>query len=951
MCNKCYTPLHLHTNFSPDGLGTIENMMDYASSVGFKSLAITDHGTCGGHISFWSAARDRGIKTLFGNEMYIVHNGRRGHITVLARNTDGYNNLLKLNNLSYTKKDRGFPTITIDDISDYRDGLIVLSGCSASPLYHGTDADAMTFAGALYDILGSNFYAEVMGVIAEDNYSRPAMIAKRLGLKMVITNDTHFTRKQDANAHTIMCISRKGFDYTSGELYLKTRSEMLGTKFLQKYAGSVLLEKLLDNTNILADEIEEIDLSGEPLLPSASSGIDIIAEAYANENGQWHKTRVDNTKRLDYEVGVIKKQSLVDYFTILYDIVEFCKDNGIAVGPGRGSGAGSYFLYLLGITDIDPIEHGLMFERFLNPERSDMADFDLDVEANRRDEVIEYANKKWGAWPIANYSTYSHASLIRDIGRFFNVPLNEVSVAAESEDEEVLEKFFAKCETTHSTAGVSKKLVSADARRAYDVMLGQIRHRGKHAGGVVIATRPVPIEDEKVAWTEGVHSRELTMAGLVKYDILGVTALSQLEEMKKISGVNPGNPWDSDAPEVFESIFQYGRTEGVFQFGGSSGIVELTKKVAPTSLADLSAINALYRPGPLDSGMAWKYPSYKDKPRSIHPDIDAILKETYGVIVYQEQVMAIVAKITGGSLADADNARKIISKGKPGDKAWEKKMRELQRHFKDKGYANYPKTLVNSLWEEIVTFGRYGFNKSHSTAYSLVSYRMAWFKHNYPTAFYTALLNGDGDNADQWLYAAAKDGIKIKHPDINNSGVKWTTDGVGIYAPLVALKYFGEKQASEFVLIRNEHGKYRDFSELEAVPKRVLNSRVRRQLYLGGALNGISGDIASYIPAFEEVIKMSKAEKEVEALGYRLPGDMFIDFFNKEAGLGRIVGFVSDIEKRNKGRGDYYVIRLTPKNTFWTRDAAKALKLSAWDLVSVDVNGNGEGKNIWRKRE
>jgi len=517
--------------YSPDGLGTIENMMDYAKSVGFKSIAITDHGTCGGHVSFWSAAKDRGIKTLFGNEMYIVHNGKRGHITVLARNTEGYENLIALNNLSYTQKDRTFPTIKVE---------------------HGTEADAMKFAGALYDILGRDgFYAEVMGVIDEDNFTRPQMIAKRLGLQMVITNDTHFTRKQDANAHTIMCMSRKGFDYTSGDLFLKTRDEMLGTKFLQRYAGNALLEELLDNTNKLASTFEEIDLSGEPKLPSASSEVNIFQIAVDKQAS----LSTSFSSRLDYEMKVIERQGLVDYFTILYDIVQFCKKEGIAVGPGRGSGAGSYFLYLLGITDIDPIEHGLMFERFLNPDRSDIADFDLDVEANRRDEVIEYANKKWGAWPIANYSTYSHASLVRDIGRFFRVPLSEVAIVADSEDEKVIEKLFNQCEIIHGTNGTSKKLTPADARRAYDVMLGQIRHRGKHAGGVVIATRSVPIEDDKVAWTEGVHDRQLSTVGLVKYDILGVTAFSQLEEMKKITGVNPGNPWDADAQEVFESIF------------------------------------------------------------------------------------------------------------------------------------------------------------------------------------------------------------------------------------------------------------------------------------------------------------------------------------------------------------------------------------------------------------
>lgn len=933
-----YVPLHLHTNFSPDGLGTIDNMMQYASAIGFNTLAITDHGTCAGHVSFWSSAKNFGIKSILGNELYILYNGKRGHITCLARNRTGYENLLKLNNHSYTQKDRGFPVVTLDDISLYSDGLIFLSGCSASPLYSGTEYDAVSFAGSLYDIVGKgNFYAEVMGVIAEDNYSRPKIISERLGIPLLITNDTHFARKIDYNAHTIMCISRKGFDYSSKQLYLKSYDEILNTGFLKQYAGSTVLKELLQNTVVLADEIEHIDLSASPLLPSASSSIDIISIARENSTNE----------RLEYEISVIEKQGLVDYFTILYDIVLFCKKNSIKIGPGRGSGAGSCFLYRLGITDIDPIENGLLFERFLNPGRSDLPDFDLDIETNRRDEVIHYANEKWGAFPIANYSTYSHASLIRDIGRFFSVPISDVNKYAETEDEAELEVFFQKCNTKHTTAGVSRDITPSDARRAYEVMLGQVRHRGKHAGGVVITTRPVPIEDGLVAWTEGIKDRQLSTAGLVKYDILGVTALSQLAEMESITGLSAGSPWDSDSEDVYKSIFHSGRVEGIFQFGGSSGIVELTKLLKPSSLSELSAINALYRPGPLDSGMTFKYPDYKKNPRKVHPDIDGVLEETFGTIVYQEQVMEIVSIITGGSLADSDNARKIISKGKKGDPVWEAKMRELELHFKTKGAIKY-KEIVNSLWDEIVTFGRYGFNKSHSSAYSLVSYRMAWFKHYHPYAFYTALLNGDQENADTWLYSAAIDGIKVKHPDINTSGVKWVTDSSAIYAPLTALKFFGEKQATEFVGIRNSHGVFRSFEELEKiVPKRVINSRVRKQLYLGGALNNISGNILSYIPELSGLTPLNQSEREIEAMGFRLPGDSFVDFFNKEAKLGKMVGFVSEVEKRNKGRGDYFVVRLSPKNSFWTKRPAD--KLSKWDLISADVNDKGEATSITRR--
>lgn len=933
-----YTPLHLHTNISPDGLGTIDRLIRVASERGFKSLAITDHGTCGGHVSFWSAAKKNGIKTIFGNEMYLMHNGKRGHLTVLARDNEGYKNLLSLNNLSYTKKDKGYPTVNLEDISRYSSGLIILSGCSASPLYHGSEAEAISFAGSIYDIVGrENFYAEVMGVIEEDNFTRPSLISKKLGIEMIITNDTHFAEKKDSKAHTIMCMSRKGFDYTSEQLYLKTEEELLNTTYLRRYAGLELLEKLINNSGILAGNIIDIDLSATPLLPS-TSGIDIISIAR-------NKCNPLNTQRLEYEISVINSLGLVDYFSILYDIVNYCNKSGIKIGPGRGSGAGSYFLYLLGITRVDPIEYGLIFERFINPTRKDMADFDLDIEASRRDEVIKYANDKWEAWPISNYSRYSHSSLIRDIGRFFNVPLSVVSEVSASESPELLNKFFDLCEIKHSTSGVSKTFSPDDARHAYNVMEGQVRHRGKHAGGVVIATRDVPLENGQVAWTEGVSSRELTTVGLVKYDILGVTALTQLALMEEYSGKVPETLTDK---AVYDSIFCSGRTEGIFQFGGSTGIVQLTKQVAPKSILDLSVINALYRPGPLDSGMAWKYPEYKKNPRKIHPDIDSILSETSGVIVYQEQVMSIVAMLSGGSLADADDARKLISKGKPGDIVWEQKMREFEDVFKAKGYKNYEKSIVDLVWNEIITFGRYGFNKSHSTAYSIISYNMAWYKHYYPCYFYTALLNGDSENAEEWIYSAVKDSIRIKHPDINKSGLHWTTDGNIIYAPLTSLKFFGEKQAGEFIKYRNNHGPFNTIEELSRVPKVIINSRVRKQLYLGYALHNISGDISSYIPDFSCASQLPKVDREVEALGYRLPGEDFIDFFNTEASSGKLVGFVSEVEKRNKGKGDYFVVKLTPKSSFWTKK--NVTKLKKWDLISATVN-KGEATEIWRKRE
>jgi DNA polymerase-3 subunit alpha len=942
MCNN-FVPLHLHTDYSGDGLGTIENMFQYASEKGFTSLAITDHATCGGHVEFWSAANAHDIKPIFGNEIYYMHNGRRGHLTILSSGKVGYENLIGLNNASQINKERGFPLTTLELLDKYNKGLIVLSGCSASPLYFGDENDALLWASQIYDIFGSErFYAEVMGVFTEDNYSRPSMIAKRFGLTKVVTTDTHFVRKQDFKAHRIACISRKGFDYSSQELWLKTRDEILGTKWLTAKASQAQLEELLDNTVALAEKIEAFDLSAPAKLPKTDGSIDIVSLVGGKKIASNYK------KRLDYETGVIVKQGLVDYFTILFDLVSFCKDKNIKVGPGRGSGAGSLFLYLLGITDVDPIENGLIFERFLDVNRSDMPDFDLDIQADRRDEVIEYMNKKWGGLPVANYSTYSHSSLIRDIGRFYSVPLALVGETSDSESEEQLEKFFAACNTVHTSGGETIKFSPEDARRAYKVMLGQVRHRGKHAAGVVVVTRSVPIEDEKVAWYEGIKSRQLTQVGLVKYDILGVSALSILAELERTTGKTPVE----NDHKVFTEVFCSGKLDGIFQFSGSAGIAELTMKVQPKSINDLSAINALYRPGPMDSGMMQKYPDYIANPRKIHPKIDEILAETNGVMIYQEQVMAIVAVVTGGNLADADKARKIISKGKKGDPIWEGKLRELEEHFKNEGVKNFPKNIVNMLWKEIVTFGRYGFNKSHSISYSILSYRMAWYKLYFPGYYYAALLNNDSERANEWLIAAALSGVKLKMPDVNFSGLNWIFDSGTLFAPLTALKFFGEKQVSAFLEERNKmpNKKFDSLDELNKVPRRILNERVRKQLFIANSLSSLTGDIRSFIGDIDEVVSLTKIEREMQSIGFRLPDKDFVDFFTKETSQGRVAGFVSSKEKRNKGRGDYYVIKLNPAKTFWTKNVNAAEKISESDLISADVNNGGEAKNIWRKK-
>lgn len=961
---KEYVPLHVHTMYSPDGLGSIAQLVDFAAK-NFRAMAVTDHGTLSGAAEFWSFAKAANLRPIFGNEIYMLHGGKRGHLTVLANGEQGFRSLVALNNKAHENIDsRGFPITTLEMLEEYNKGLTVLTGCAASPLYYGEEKDGLQFASQLYDIFGSGrLFAEVMGVFHEDNVSRPLFVAKKLGLKVVVTTDSHFVRPEQAGAHKVVTQCRKGYDYSSAELYLKTGEELIQTTWLKNALEESDILKFMKNTIEVADGLESFDLAAPPTLPKADvieiEGIrvNILEKAEATlDDYTMMATRFDwptIKRRFDQEVETIKDLGLVDYFSILYDIVQFCKRSGIKIGPGRGSGGGSLVLYLLGITEIDPLEHGLLFERFLSKSRRDMADFDLDVDAEQRQKVLDYAKVRWGALPIANFATYSNASLIRDLGRLYNVPKEIVEKAAElgDTDDDVLEEFFAYCKPTALKSGLL--LSNQDARTAYNSMLTQVRHMGKHAGGVVIATRPVPIEHGLVVWTEGVKARVLSQVGLVKYDILGVTALSQLQEMENLTGVQPGEPWDSDAENVYKKIFWTGETTGVFQFSGSQGIVDLTKQVKPESLADLAAINALYRPGPLDSGMAWEYPKAKSASRKLHPDVDEILKDTYGIIVFQEQVMALVALITGGSLEDADDARKLISKGKPNDPVWREKMRKLEGHFREEGEKRFDPKLVDKLWSEIVTFGRYGFNKSHSVAYSLLAYRMAWFKNYYPGAFYTALLNSDQESAQKWVYDAALHGVNIVPPHINFSETKWRWDKVNdvIYAPLSVIKFFGVKGALEVIKEREKiGGEFSNLSQLKAIPKKSLNKRALKLLYYASAFRGVDGAIGSLISDYGDLPILADSEAQLEAFGFILPTARIVQFLKGETAAGRVAGFVMEIEGRDKGKGKYNVYRLAPSGMFWSKDPKILAGIKEGDCVSAMPSNFGSGESVRKLR-
>jgi DNA polymerase-3 subunit alpha len=475
---------------------------------------MTDHGTLANAVAFWSACDEAEIKPILGMEAYLLYEGRRHHLTLLSLNEEGFNNLVHLDTESHTERYiGGYPLITLDALHKRNSGLVALTGCASSAIYHGEYEDALRYAGDLTETLGKeNVLAEVMFVGTHDTWTRPLEIARRLGLGHVITNDSHYPCREQFAAHQAICTARKGFTYDSQQLWLKSWHEIVWEG--QKFVGEDTVHHGLINTLGVADKVDKWSMKSPPSLPFIPEVEERLTQALRSaliadveKKGQ-QKQRL---ARLRSEFRILHEKKFLDYIFILWDIVSWAKRQGIVVGPGRGSGGGSYVLYLLGITTVDPLEFGLIFERFINPARADYPDVDVDFESDRRQEVMNYAADTWGTIPIATYACYSHKSAIHDIARVLHIPKDLELPAADSARE-----------SANFDAFIDDK---PEALSTYNTMLGQIRHRGKHAAGVIIPNRPVPIEragDELVAaWAEGMNTKDLSKVGIVKYDILG----------------------------------------------------------------------------------------------------------------------------------------------------------------------------------------------------------------------------------------------------------------------------------------------------------------------------------------------------------------------------------------------------------------------------------------------
>lgn len=940
-----YVSLHTHTDASSDGAGTVESLVKRASEIGMSALAMTDHATLANAVAFWGACQDHEVMPIFGMEAYLLYKGTRHHMTILSLSERGFNELIGVSTNAYINRYvEGYPLIELSDFTGNED-LFILTGCASSAIHAGLDEHGLMYVYDLIDTFGRfRVGLELMFVGSQNVWDRVKKIQLHEPyLPLVLTNDTHYPCREQFPAHQAITKARKGYTYDSQHLWLKTADEILFEG--KKYFDLSTLELALENTNQIAKAVVPWSMKAEPKLPVIPDVEEKLRakliEAIKEDVARKGQKRV-RAERLQYEFHVLKEKGFLDYIYILWDIVAWAKGNNVMVGPGRGSGGGSYLLYLLGVTTIDPIEWGLLFERFINAARGDYPDVDVDFESDKRQLVMEYAKTKWGTVPIATYSCYAHKSAIHDIARVLTIPKSFEETAADSTVEsEAFEKFINQ---------------APDALVTYQTMMGQIRHRGKHAAGVIITDKPIPIEragkdgELVAAWAEGTNTKDLSKVGIVKFDLLGLTALSQLHWLKEVTGEEPEG-WDD--PEVYE-LFCKGDVSGVFQWTGSDGIRQLTIRIGPRNFKDLATINALYRPGALNAGTAEDYPTYMGSPRLLEPRIDKILQETYGVICFQEQVQQLIALITGGDLYAGDTGRRLLTKANVTNPKWIKQIEELRNEFITKGLAGgFDDSVLGLVWHEIFQHAQYSFNKSHAFAYTMTSYRLAWYKVYHRAAFTVAMLQYDSANAQTYIIDAVEAGLKVRMPNVNSSGAGYTLKRGEVFLPLSNIKHLGEKGVDAILKAREEKGAFLDYQSFnEAVAKKACNSRARVQLQRIGAFIDLAGDPKDAIEKYEDIPVESRYQAQLEVLGYIVPSQQLLRKINKlreqpaKKEHENFAGFVKEIDNKKSAKGPYTVYHLSPFGHFWIRNGEGRYQVG--DFVAGSKSKFGNSSDVKR---
>ena len=925
-------PIHIHSEFSLlDGTIRVGDLVNYAKENELPAIAITDHGVMYSAIEFYEKAKDAGINPLIGCEFYVhdgdIHvkdsaNNPLYHLILIAKDKKGYANLIKLVSVAWCEGFYYKPRINFELLQQYHEGLVCSSACLGGEvlqhLLNGEKDKAKATALKYKELFGDDYYIELQDHNLEDQKrTNPDLIkiAKELGIKMIITNDSHYLRKEDADAQdTLLCLQTNAdkddpnrFHFPNNEFYLKSKDEM---RKAFSWMDDETFEECVKNTEDIANKCNiEIELGNAPL-PHYD-----VPEGYTNETYLQHivyegmKKRYGEMtpelkERVDYELSVINKMGFPAYFLITWDFIHYAKTHNIPVGPGRGSAAGSVVAYALEITDLDPIKHNLLFERFLNEERFTMPDIDIDFCIEKRRQVIDYVTEKYGedkVCQIITFSTYAPKAAFKGVARILKVPFAESNRLTG-----LIEPAIELAQATNPKAKWIKDAIQVEGselRKLYDedyqilnpetgntvsfkklidmsiAIEGLKCGTGTHAAGVIISHAPldtiIPVQPSKDGIVQtGYPPHEVTeVLSLLKMDFLGLRNLTMIyktvDMVKKYRGIDVDiNNIPLDDKETYKMLVR-GETIGVFQLE-SQGMMNLVKRLKPDVFEDLGALVALFRPGPLGSGMVDEFVDRKHGIKKVtyaHPLLEPILKDTYGTIVYQEQIMQVFQALADYSLGEADIVRRMMGK---------KKVEEMQKQkgkFIELASSRHDMKPEDAtiLFEQIEAFASYCFNRSHSAAYAFVAYQTAYLKCHYPVEYLSALLSSVSDNKDQtqlYIEEAQKYGIKVLPPDINHSFLEYAPDGDNIRFGLAAIKQVGEPVVEAIIKEREENGEFKNiFDFCKRVDAKFVNKKSLEGLIKAGAFSNIEKSRKQLFDNIEHILDVTSKEAKDRAMG------------------------------------------------------------------------------------
>lgn len=961
--NQQYVPLHLHTEYSLlDGAIRIGELLKFCKENNFPAVAVTDHGVMYGDMELYELARDMGVKPLMGCEFYVhdgditehdKNNNPCYHLVLIAKNNTGYANIIKLTSIAWCKGRYVKPRINWELLEQYHEGLICCSACLGGEVlqkllkndYDGAKAVAQKYK----DLFGEDYYIELQDHnLEEQKRTNPDLIkiAQELDIEMIITNDSHYLRRDDADMHdTLLCMQTNSdkddpnrFHFANNEFYVKTPMELRDSF---KWMDSDLFDRCIKNTVDIAEKCHVMLELGKSPLPNyeVPSGytIDTYLEyiVHIGLKKRYGDVSKDIKERVKYELGVIQQMGFSAYFLITWDFIHYAKTHGIPVGPGRGSAAGSVVAYALEITDLDPIEHKLLFERFLNPERFTMPDIDIDFCIERRGEVIDYVTKKYGedkVCQIITFGTYAAKAAFKGVARIMKVPFSEANKLAG-----LIEPAIELAMSIDDKAKTLKRAMEFDGselKALYDkdeqIMIdptegktvgmkklidlaigieGLKNNTGTHAAGVIIAPKPLdeilPVQPSKDGIIQtGYPPHAVTeVLSLLKMDFLGLRNLTTIyktvDMIKRRQGIELAiNDIPLDDKPTYEMLMN-GDTDGVFQLE-SQGMKNLVKRLRPDVFEDLGALVALFRPGPLDSGMVDDFVERKHGRQAIsyaHPLLEPVLKDTYGTIVYQEQIMQVFQVLADYSLGQADMVRRMMGKKKV-DEMEKQKGKFIEASAKH-GMTSESAT---ALFNQILSFASYCFNRSHSAAYAFVAYQTAYLKCHYPVEYLSALLSsvaGDAEKTQLYIEEALKKGIKVLPPDINHSLASFTPDGENIRFGLASIKQVGEGVIEDIIKEREANGAFKSiYDYIKRVDVKCTNKRTLEGLIKAGAFSTIEKSRKQLMENLEYITATASKEAKAKESGQGSLFDMLGDTASVDDAKFHLAGSDEEFDAR-----------------------------------------------------